>query len=643
MAHYNLGMIYLKLRKFELAKASLEKSVQLNPNYLNSNLSLALVLQDLSCLKESEEYLLNALKIKPDSSEAMCNLCSNLRVQKRFDEAEKIIYKAIDLNPDLSEAYVNLGSLNFDLGKTKEALNATRKAIEIDSNSVQAYSNLAGILQSIKKFDEAEISLRKSLEIDSKNLNSILNLGSLLISKYSYKESYETFKNGLTYYPNDNKLNFGLMKVSLSLCTWDDITKDLNWLDAASSYYDPMSIMFLEDDPLYEFERTCLYFNSVHRENQKQILKLKKRNKTRIGYLSNDFYCHSVMFLLARVIELHDKSKFEIYVYDFGIHNNDRMTKRMIDAADQYRVVKDLSNAELVKKVRDDEIDVAIDLMGYTRDNRASIFSNRVAPIQINMQGHPGTTGNDSMDYILADDCLIPEEDEKYYTEKVIRMPGTSQPTDDTLLPSNKVYTREELGFTEDNFVFCCFSKPEKIQRKEFQIWMNLLKQREEGILWLLESNSCSKENLLKEAKESGIDPLRLIFSKKVSIEDHMSRQSCADLELDTFNFSAGTMTSLALTTGLPILTMPGQTFSSRLTASVLKSIGLEDELVATSEKEYEEKALRLSESRSNTIALRERIMDLKKTAPYFSPEKYCRSFEAEIYKLIEAIKVQKH
>ena len=334
------------------------------------------------------------------------------------------------------------------------------------------------------------------------------------------------------------------------------------------------------------------------------------------------------MIQLIRVLELHNKDEFEIYIYDFGRHQEDEYTSRIKSCADSYQVVENLSNPELVKLARQDDLDIGVDLMGYTKNHRAIIFSQRIAPIQVTCLDYPGTTANESMDYILSDAVAIPKEDERFYTEKVIRMPYSHQATDDTLEASSKVFHRSDLGIEEDSFVFCSFAKNQKIQRREFTIWMRLLLKREKSVLWLLESNKEAKANLIAEAERNGVESSRLIFSKTIALRDHMSRQSCADLVLDTFNFSGGVMTCLALKTGLPVLTLPGQSYASRLSACSLSALGL-DELIATNEEDYEDKAMRLSESREKTLELRQKIIDLKESAKYFNSQQYCHDLES--------------
>ena len=387
--------------------------------------------------------------------------------------------------------------------------------------------------------------------------------------------------------------------------------------------------MYLEDNPEQEFERAKKYYQQNYFSSNQKIV-LHKKNKIRIGYFSYNFSRHSTMVVFCRILELHNKDNFDIFIYDFGADNDqDEYKARIQKSVSNYKPVRDLSNQELIDLARRDQIDIAVDLMGYTKNNRAMIFSQRVAPIQINYLDYPGSTGNQSMDYIIADHILITEEDNKFYTEKVIRMPHAAQPTDETLEASNQIFNRSEFGLDDHSFVFCCFAKNEKIQAKEFRIWMNLLLQTENSLLWLMQSNEQAKENIKLEATKQGIDESRIKFAQKVPLKEHLIRQKCADLALDTFNFSSGVMTNLALKVGLPTLTLPGKTYSSRLSASILHSLGLE-ELIAIDEKDYEQKALRMSLDKEYTLDLKEKILSLKNSSPYFNSKKYCNDLESK-------------
>tara|TARA_E500000331_G_C17213556_1_gene694850 strand:- start:541 stop:1569 length:1029 start_codon:yes stop_codon:yes gene_type:complete len=340
------------------------------------------------------------------------------------------------------------------------------------------------------------------------------------------------------------------------------------------------------------------------------------------------------MILMARVFELHDKSSFEIFAYSLRKKKEDSYTIRVRKTFSSYKELGELSDKESIEIIRKDKLDIAIDLMGYTRESRMNIFANRIAPIQISYLDYPGSTGADCIDYLIADKNIIPEANKKFYSEKIIYMPNSLQCIDDKLKSSDKTFTRKELGLKKDSFVFCNFANNYKISEIEFNIWMKLLIKVENSTLWLLESNSLSKKNLVNEAKKRGIEESRIVFSRKIPIELHMSRQKCADLFLDTFNYNSGLMSFLALRSGLPILTCSGSSFSARISTSILSSIHLKD-LIAKDKDEYERIAFEIATDSKKYLSIKDIIKQRQIDSAYFNSETFTRNLEENYKDLI--------
>jgi len=389
-------------------------------------------------------------------------------------------------------------------------------------------------------------------------------------------------------------------------------------------------MMCLEDDPAHHLKRAINFHREIIKEELPN-LNYKKKSKINIGYFSSDFNRHAVSFLLTKVFELHDQSHFNIYAYSLSKQDDD-YTKRIRDAVYCFREVSDLGDLEIVDLARNDQLDIAIDLNGYTLNNRASIFSYRVAPIQINYLGYPGTLGSKSYDYILADKVLIPEENQKFYMEKVLYLPYTCEPYDNTKYISNREFTREELGLPLDGFIFTCFNRIEKITRTEFQIWMRLLQKIDTSVLWILKPHEAAIKNIFNEVEKYGIDKERIIFAEKMGLDDHISRHYCGDLFLDTFNYNAATTASIALSCGLPIITLLGKSFSARIAASILSACDL-NELITHSQLEYEELAYELATNDEKLSGIREKIRN-KKDSSYFDTNQFTKGLE-NIYRNI--------
>ncbi|NBO16020.1 MAG: hypothetical protein EBV20_12990, partial [Betaproteobacteria bacterium] len=334
------------------------------------------------------------------------------------------------------------------------------------------------------------------------------------------------------------------------------------------------------------------------------IMAKRHEGRIRVGYFSADFHHHATTLLMAQMLELHDKLRFEVIGISFGPPREDAMRLRLRKAFDSFHDVMAMDDDKAAMLARGLNLDIAIDLKGHTLDNRIDIFRRRVAPVQISYLGFPGTLGGPFMDYILADQTLIPDQLRQYYDEKVIRIPGTYQANDASRSTPLTSPNRANLGLPNDGFVFCCFNNNYKITPEIFDVWMRLLRNTPGSVLWLLADNETASANLRQEASARGVDPSRVIFAPRVSWEEHLERQMAADLFLDTTPCNAHTTASDALRVGLPVLTCTGTAFASRVAASLLHAQGL-DELITADLRSYEVLAQKLARSPQQMSALR--------------------------------------
>ena len=331
--------------------------------------------------------------------------------------------------------------------------------------------------------------------------------------------------------------------------------------------------------------------------------------------------------MLARVIEKHNRDDFEIFGYSIHKSKEDDLQKKLAKLFDVYKDVSQMNDKDVALLAREDEIDIAIDLNGYTQNARTRIFAYRAAPIQINYLGFPGTMGANFIDYIIADKNLIPKSSEKFYTEKPIYLPNTYMPTDNTRKISTKSLSRIEMGLPKDSFIFCCFNNNYKITSEEFDIWMNLLAKVENSVLWLRKSNEWSEDNFIKETKKRGIDSSRLIFAGRVVMEEHLARHKLADLFLDTFNFNAHTTATEALWAGLPVVTKIGKSFSARVAASLLNAIEL-PELITETKQDYEALILDLATNPFKLSQIKNKLLKNRLSTSLFNTKLYTKHLE---------------
>jgi predicted O-linked N-acetylglucosamine transferase (SPINDLY family) len=333
------------------------------------------------------------------------------------------------------------------------------------------------------------------------------------------------------------------------------------------------------------------------------------------------------MQLIIKMLELHDRSAFEIHGFSLGPDYDDGMRKRLVKTFDSFHDVREMPDQDIAELARSQGIDIAIDLTGYTQNGRSAIFPYRPAPVQVNYLGYPGTMGADFIDYIIADRTLVPEQSQKFYSEKIVYMPHCYQVSDNSRPAPEAEVSRAELGLPETGFVFCCFNHNYKITPREFDIWMQLLTKVESSVLWLRRSNEWAEVNLKKEAETRGVDPGRLIFAEKCDYSEYLMRMTKADLFLDTFNYNAGAVANDALWCGLPVLTLQGQSYVARMACSLLTAIGL-PELITTSVDEYEQLAFDLATNPEKLSAIKDRLSTERDNSVLFDTGQFTKDIE---------------
>tara|TARA_Y100001968_G_scaffold311873_1_gene334412 strand:+ start:642 stop:2945 length:2304 start_codon:yes stop_codon:yes gene_type:complete len=634
-AHSNLGNLLTDLGKLKEAELSLNKAIEINPNLAIVHYNLGNILNDLGKLVEAKLSYCKAIELKSDFADAHLNLGNVLRVLGELKEAELYTRKAIELKPDFIDAYLNLGSILKDLGKLQDAKLFTIKAIEMNPELAIPYYNLGNILNDFGKLREAELSYRKAIELNPNYAKAHLNLGSILEDLGNFVDAINQYKQAIK---SNDKLSLAkeaLIFIKGKICDWSNQDIQSIWLSSLGiegSSISPFALLYYEDNPLKSLKRSQNLYREKYQRPEKKITFLKNK-KIHIGYFSADFKDHPVMHLIAPILELHDKAKFNIYLYYFG-EKDDDFTQRARKSGCIFKDIKKLSHIETVDLARNDKIDIAIDLMGYTKHNRFSIFSYRVAPIQINYLGYPGSLGTNKIDYIIADKIVIPNGHEKFYSEKIIRMPNCYLCTDDKMKINKKPISRKDFNLPAKGFIFTCFNDLKKITPNEFDIWMKLLSKTKDSIIWLKGSNSLAINNLRAEAAKRNVDKNRLIFAKDISRSIHLARHSLGDLGLDTFAFNGCSTSVFGLWAGMPILTKIGESFSARFTASLLNSMGLA-ELIAYNNDEYEQIALRLANEPDELFELKNKIRHSINTSPLFNSELFTRDLESKYIELV--------
>ena len=555
--------------------------------------------------KNNTNLALNLLKKGlnkyPKSIILLSNIGYILQSLKHYQLAIKYYKRALNLNPEDNLVLFNIANCFEEIFDYESAIDFYKKSLTTNSKNPEANRALGTIYSNLKEFDLAKHYLNKCILLDNKNYAALMTL----------------------------------MKLSADICEWESVNKYFEPIKDPNltANISPFPFLSIEDNPANHLIRARNISNQRFKTNTLEIKPFSNKKK-RIGYFSSDFYNHATMHLMNRVFELHDKNLFEIYVYSYGKFQ-DEVTESLKKNVYKFRDVSLLTDSEIAFKARNDKLDAAIDLKGFTRESRSSIFAHRVSKIQISYLGYPGSMGTKFIDYLIADKILIPQKYEKFYSEKIIYMPNSYQCNDDCKIISDIKLRREDFDLPEKAIIFTCFNAAFKITEVEFDIWMRILREIKNSHLWLLSSNSLMEKNLKKEAEKRGVNKKRLTFAKKISLDKHLARHSLGDIFLDTFKYNAHTTASDALWAGMPLITLPGRSFSSRVSSSLLKSIGLE-ELICSSEQEYFEKALDLGKDPKKLSFLKQKLLKNKTSSPLFDSHLFIKNYESQIKNLID-------
>jgi predicted O-linked N-acetylglucosamine transferase (SPINDLY family) len=460
------------------------------------------------------------------------------------------------------------------------------------------------------------------------------NRGNVLLALKQYRPALESLDKAVLFRPDYEYLHGTRLHMRRFLCDWQNTESECRQLEALIDRGEnvalPFTILAISSSPAVQKQAAEIYVRDKFpaRSTTAAIPRRPKHDRIRIGYFSADYYNHATSYLMADLLERHDRSRFEILGFSFGPDIVDEMSKRVSAAMDRFLDLRSMTDGDIAQLSRNLEVDIAVDLKGFTRDNRPGIFAERAAPIQVNYLGYPGTMGAGYIDYLIADPTLIPEASQRHYSEKIVYLPDMYQPNDSRRPLSLNPCTRASEGLPETAFVYCCFNSAYKITPAVFDIWMRVLGRVEGSVLWLFEDNPAAVDNLRKEARRRGIAPERLVFARPLPVAEHLARQRLADLFLDTTPYNAHTTASDALWVGLPLLTCIGETFASRVAASLLRAIDL-PELVTATEAEYEELAVELAHDPQRYQALRQRLQQNRLTAPLFDTLAFTRHLEA--------------
>ena len=592
-----------------------------------------------------------------------------LQNQHEGDAASRVFTRVLELEPDNPHALYSLALIGMNAGSIDLAAELCRRGTRANPQFPPLFYLHGAVLQAGGDKDAALRSFDAALALKPDYVEVLLNSGALLRSMFRHKEALERFNQILTLQPDhagalgncgilltefrqneqaiamferlitlnpDHDYGLGLLFYErMHICDWKDFapacTRIVDAVRAGKRACKSLAFMSASDSAA-DHQQAARVFAAHHARRSPRSLWQGERyrhERIRVAYVSPDFREHPVGHLMAGVFEHHDHTRFETIAVSLGVDDQSRLRARMQAAFDHFIDARQMGAAQIAQQMRDLEVDIAIDLGGYTSDTRTEVFALKPAPVQVNYLGYPGTMGTDYYDYILADRHVIPPEHQQFYDEQVVYLPDSYLPTDGSVAIPDQVPTRAECGLPEVGFVFCSFSHDYKISPSVFDAWMRLMVQVPGSVLWLMSRGALAQANLRLEARSRGVDPDRLVFAGRVPrVEDHLARYRQADLFLDTHPYNAHTTAADALMAGLPVLTCMGGAFPARVAGSLLHTLGL-PELVTHSLAEYEAVALRLAHTPGELARLRQRVCDQRLTSPLFDTAGFCRQLEA--------------
>ena len=640
-AHYNRGLALGHLGRWDAALASHERAIALSPESAGAHRARGTALMVLERPEAALANYQRAIALEPQDADAHCNHGAALVKLGRSDAALKSFDAAIAMDSAHVEAHYNRGRLLQDSQHWQPSLESYDRALAIKPDYAAGHLNRGVVLEGLGRWQDALASYDRAIAFDANLAEAEFNRGNLLERFKQPQAALESYDRAMSIKPALEFLRGQRRHVKMQLCDWEgfesDVTDFAVEVERGSAACPPFAFLALSGSAALHRRAAEIWVRErrLTGDPLPAIAVRGRAEKIRVGYFSADFHNHPVSALTAELFETHDRTRFEVIAFAIGPNKQDAMRKRLRDAFDQFIDVEGQSESDIALLARRMELDIAVDLGGYTRNSRPGIFVSRAAPIQVNFLGYPGTLGAPFMDYMIADRTLVPPVHRPHYAEKILYIPSY-QPNDSTRRIAGGPVDREAHDLPAAGFVFCCFNNSYKITPPVFDAWTRILNAVPGSVLWMRSATPDSTTNLRREARARGIPPERLLFAPRLeAMEDHLARYRLADLFLDTWPYGAHTTAGDALWAGLPVLTCAGEGFASRVGASLLASIGLTD-LIATSVHEYESLAVALAADGQRLAELKRQLAERRHLAPLFDIRSYTKNLESGYLAILE-------
>lgn len=672
-----LGDSFIALGRVAEALPLLERAVALRADHVPALNNRANALQLLGRSGEALQGFDQALACSPGNPYVLFNRASTLLTLKRYAEAEADSRQALAQDPNFVGPRFNLGKSQVRQGKHADALATFDQLIALQPGNAAAWCDRGSVLAAMQRPKEAWACYDKALAIDP-NLADAWYASAVLYSTFSQHEAaLKCFRRVLALQPNNAEASCRLgealrplgrdeeaimafeeaLKIDsehpfargqlawlkLHRCSWEGVESNIqavmSGMHAGKPVAVPLDLLAMSGSAQGQLSCARTYARHTYKAPTAAVWQGERYRKPRIrvAYLSADFRDHAVSLLIAGLLEKHDRAQFEVFGYSLLGESASQLGLRARHAFDHFAVVKDVPDLDVARQLREQEIDIAVDLMGPTLHSRPEIFALRPCPVHVNYLGYPGTMGADFMDYIVADAYVIPPGMERHYAEKVVRLPDSFQCNDSLRGAVTGALSRADAGLPQAGAVYCCFNNSAKLSPAVFDLWMRILREVPRSVLWLFADHPILQDNLRRETKTRGIEPERVVFAPRMKYAEHLSRLTLADLFLDTLPFNAGTTASDALWAGVPVITRPGEAFAARMAGSLLHAIGMPELITATPE-DYVALAIRLGREPELLAATKAKLAANRTTKPLFDTDRFRRHIEAAYLAMWERV-----
>jgi len=630
---YVLGGTLFKLGRLEESLSAYDKLLRIEPNHVTAITERSSVLIEVGRHDAARADIERALALDPNYADAHANLGLLCMKLKHYNEAIAAYQRASALKPNSAEpwaiqGYIFTASLRYGAARA-----AYEKALSLDSGLTKAWLGYASVLAALNRPAEALKAYDRAIELEPDSAEASLGRGFNLTNLGRHEQALAAYDKAHALEPGLTGLAGSRLQAKMHCCEWRDFdlscTRLIASIEADTDAVMPFDSLTIPSslEAQLKCSRSWVARNFSSTAQTPWRGEDYAHHRLRVGYVSSDFRRHPTAYLTAGLFEGHDRSRFDIVGVSIGPDDGSEIRARLEDAFDKFIDCAALTDDAVAESLRAEEIDILVDLNGFTIHARTGIFVRRPAPIQVNYLGFAGTMGADFFDYIIADPVLIPPSHRHGYAEKIAYLPHCYQPNDGKRHIAERRFTRVECGLPEQGFVFCCFNNDFKIVPGTFDVWMRILARTPGSVLWLLEDNQLAAANLKAHAAERGIDPGRLVFAQRMELPDHLARHALADLFLDTLPYNAHTTASDALWAGLPLLTQLGTTFAGRVAASLLTAVGL-PELIAESTEQFESMAVELATEPSRLAAIQGKLARNRLATPLFDTKRYIRNLE---------------